>query len=181
MSTEKFTIDLNHLDSPEFARFVTQDRNGRVDFWQEKPNQSYLFTGWVPNRAFGGRKTVVAPEIALANPEWRQAIVELPVSMPEMYEDVSHTATDFLDKARSHMEDRAATYDSPSGERSMGLTVQAFNVITGHELTEEQGWLFMEVLKKVRSQQGDYREDNYEDSVAYASLRGETAAKERNR
>ncbi|OHV12364.1 hypothetical protein BH688_05720 [Kushneria phosphatilytica] len=98
-----------------------------------------------------------------------------------MYEDVSHTATDFLDKARSHMEDRAATYDSPSGERSMGLTVQAFNVITGHELTEEQGWLFMEVLKKVRSQQGDYREDNYEDSVAYASLRGETAAKERNR
>ena len=37
----------------------------------------------------------------------------------------------------------------------------------------------MEILKQVRSQQGDYRADSYEDLVAYAALRGECAARER--
>ena len=89
------------------------------------------------------------------------------------------TAASMLTAALGHMEDRAKTYDAPGGERSMGKTVAAFNVITGLELTEEQGWLFMEILKQVRSQQGNYRADNYEDMVAYAALRGECAARER--
>lgn len=88
-------------------------------------------------------------------------------------------AADFCQAALGHMTDRAATYDAPSGERSMDKTVTAFNTITGHALTEEQGWLFMELLKQVRSQQGNYRADNYEDAVAYAALRGEAAAKTR--
>lgn len=89
------------------------------------------------------------------------------------------TAASMLTAALGHMEDRAKTYDAPGGERSMGKTVAAFNAITGLYLTEEQGWLFMEILKQVRSQQGDYRADNYEDMVAYAALRGECAARER--
>ena len=89
------------------------------------------------------------------------------------------TAASILTAALGHMEDRAKTYDAPGGERSMGKTVAAFNVITGLELTEEAGWLFMEILKQVRSQQGDYRADSYEDLVAYAALRGECAARER--
>ena len=89
------------------------------------------------------------------------------------------TAASMLTAALGHMEDRAKTYDAPGGERSMGKTVSAFNTITGLELTEEQGWLFMEILKQVRSQQGDYRADNYEDLVAYSALRGECAARER--
>ena len=89
------------------------------------------------------------------------------------------TAASMLTAALGHMEDRAKTYDAPGGERSMGKTVSAFNAITGLELTEEQGWLFMEILKQVRSQQGNYRADNYEDMVAYAALRGECAARER--
>lgn len=89
------------------------------------------------------------------------------------------TAASMLTAALGHMEDRAKTYDAPGGERSMGKTVAAFNTITGLELTEEQGWLFMEILKQVRSQQGNYRADNYEDMVAYAALRGECAARER--
>lgn len=88
-------------------------------------------------------------------------------------------ATDFLKNALAHMEDRASTYDAPGGERSMAKTVGAFNIITGHQLTVEQGWLFMGLLKKVRSQQGGYRADNYEDDAAYAALRGECAAYER--
>ncbi len=89
------------------------------------------------------------------------------------------SAAGILKAALSHMEDRAATYDAPTGERSMGKTVEAFNTVTGQKLTEEQGWLFMVLLKAVRSQQGGYRSDNYEDLCAYGSLMGEAAAVER--
>lgn len=90
-------------------------------------------------------------------------------------------AKEILQKAASHMENRAATYDKPDGERSMGKTVAAFNAITGHALTEEQGWLLMGLLKMARSQQGAFKIDNYEDESAYAALRGECAAKERGK
>ena len=90
------------------------------------------------------------------------------------------TAQSILKKAAQHMQDRAATYDKPEGERSMGATVQAFNVVTGNALTEEQGWLFMALLKAVRSQQGAYRADSYEDGAAYFALMGEAAVQERN-
>ena len=89
------------------------------------------------------------------------------------------TASDFLGAALNHLGDRASTYDNPTGERSMGRTIEAFNAITGHKLTEEHGWLFMCLLKQVRSQQGKYKSDNYEDLTAYASLMGECAAKVR--
>lgn len=89
------------------------------------------------------------------------------------------TAAHYCQAALGHMEDRATTYDAPAGERSMAKTVAAFNALTGHSLTEEQGWLFMEVLKLARSQQGNFKRDNYEDAVAYAALRGEAAEKER--
>ena len=78
-----------------------------------------------------------------------------------------------------HMEDRAVTYDKEDGERSMGKTMAAFNVITGSNLTEEEGWLFMEILKQVRSMQGNFKADNYEDLAAYAALRGECASRDR--
>ena len=97
--------------------------------------------------------------------------------------DMRHepTAEDFLEAARQHMIDRAAFYDSPGGERSMAATVKAFNAVTGDGRmnTEERGWLFMEILKQVRSQKGCYRADNYEDGTAYSALRGEAARKER--
>lgn len=90
------------------------------------------------------------------------------------------TAHDILTAAAGHMSDRAATYDRPEGERSMAATVTAFNAITKQSLTEEQGWIFMCILKTVRSQQGAYRADNYEDLAAYAALLGECAAQERD-
>ncbi|WP_312139930.1 DUF6378 domain-containing protein [Stutzerimonas nitrititolerans] len=88
-------------------------------------------------------------------------------------------AHQILEAGLGHMKDRSATYDKPAGERSMGATVDAFRVITGHDLTEEQGWLFMGLLKMVRSQQGGFRADNYEDLAAYAGLQGEAAWAER--
>lgn len=90
------------------------------------------------------------------------------------------TAAEFLKKGLQHMQDRAATYDKPQGERSMGKTVAAFNIITDLNLTEEQGWLFMGLLKQVRSQQGNYRADNYEDGAAYFALQGEAAERDRS-
>jgi len=91
------------------------------------------------------------------------------------------TATDILKAAAGHMQDRAATYDKPEGERSMGATVEAFKAVTGHHLTEEQGWLFMALLKAVRSQQRALRMDSYEDGAAYFALAGEAASRDRRR
>lgn len=85
------------------------------------------------------------------------------------------TAPGILQAAVGHMQDRAATYDAPQGERSMGKTVAMFNSLYGVELTEEQGWAFMCLLKLVRTSQGAHRADNYEDLAAYAALMGESA------
>lgn len=88
------------------------------------------------------------------------------------------TAPEILQAAIAEMADRAATYDKPEGERSMAATVEAFKAVTGHDLTETQGWLFMALLKAVRSQQGAYRADSYVDGAAYFGLAGEAAARE---
>lgn len=88
------------------------------------------------------------------------------------------SAADILQKGMSHMEDRASTYDKPTGERSIPATLAAYKAITGTDniTTDEQGWLFMVVLKLVRSQQGCFKLDNYEDAAAYCALMGESAA-----
>lgn len=85
-------------------------------------------------------------------------------------------AHEILNQAQTEMQDRAKTYDKPAGERSMGACINAFEAITKVKLTVEQGWLFMCLLKAVRSQQGDYRADNYVDLAAYAGLMGEAAS-----
>ena len=99
--------------------------------------------------------------------------------MKEVNKVTLPTAQDFLVAAQGHLGDRAVTYDKPTGERSMGRTVNAFAALTDIQLTEEQGFLFMEVLKQVRSLQGKFKADNYEDLAGYAALRGEAAARSR--
>lgn len=84
------------------------------------------------------------------------------------------SAPDLLDAAAGHIRARASTYDKPQGERSMERTVQAFNAITGHDVSESQGWLFMELLKAVRdyTTEGGHA-DSQEDRIAYAALAAE--------
>lgn len=85
-----------------------------------------------------------------------------------------NTAPALLDKAALHMRNRAATYDKPEGERSMGKTVEAFNAITGRDLRESEGWLLLALLKMVRSEQRDApHRDSVEDLIAYSALFGE--------
>lgn len=90
-------------------------------------------------------------------------------------------ASEFLNRAAGHLLDRATTYDAPSGERSMEKTVAMFNALIADKLreplSEVDGWHFMEILKMVRSHQGDFKADNFEDGAAYAALAGEAASK----
>lgn len=88
-------------------------------------------------------------------------------------------ASDILTAGAGHLKDREATYDQPGGERSIPNVVTAFNALTGHNLTAEQGWLLLLLLKAGRSQQGGYKADNYEDGAAYFALMGEQAAGDR--
>lgn len=90
----------------------------------------------------------------------------------------NYRATEFLNNAANTMEERGKQYDSPEGERSMRRTVLAFNTITGQDLTEAQGWLFMSVLKKVRQYQGGAHLDSCVDDVAYSALFAEARMRE---
>lgn len=84
------------------------------------------------------------------------------------------SAPALLAAAAQHMIDRAATYDKPEGERSMGATVAAFNAVTGRDLRESEGWLLLGLLKMVRSEQREApHRDSIEDLIAYAALFGE--------
>ena len=104
---------------------------------------------------------------------------ELWAEKQAMLEKQRITATQILVNAIQHLDNRAITYDKEDGERSMARTVAVFNSLTNHNLTEEEGWMFMTILKMVRSQQGEFKADNYEDGAAYFALACETAAKKR--
>lgn len=87
------------------------------------------------------------------------------------------TAADILRKGAQHIEDRAAMRDQPQGERSMARAVGAFNALTGHNLSERDGWLFMVALKAARACNTPTGvADDYEDLAAYAALAGESVA-----
>ena len=84
-----------------------------------------------------------------------------------------------LDSAKDELLDRAVTYDSPEGEKSMAATVDAFNIICGRALlkngkmTEAMGWEFMSLLKKVRQFSRDTPHlDSAVDDVAYTAFAG---------
>lgn len=86
-----------------------------------------------------------------------------------------NTAPELLKEAARIMDERAKQYDSPSGERSMARTVAVFNSYHDKELTEAQGWHFMQILKDVRlfTNPEKPHKDSIDDGVAYAALKGE--------
>lgn len=89
-------------------------------------------------------------------------------------------STEFLQSAMDVQKERGEQYDKPSGERSMGATVRAFNAITGHMLEESDGWMLLGLLKLVRQSQNPetYHHDSALDFVAYASLYAEAASEQ---
>lgn len=107
------------------------------------------------------------------------------VEATEAYDDIKAEiarpidADEILQIAEETIAQRGVMYDSTGQqqERSMGKVVAMFNALTGHELTNEQGWKFMCLLKLARSEQGEFSIDSFFDLAAYAALAGEEAAK----
>lgn len=141
-----------------------QDTNG--DWYAYRDVPVLGLHGWRGNYISISRGNGIADE------NWRESMF---VKTPQQQVNM---AAETLRAALSHMDERAATYDNEQGERSMGKCVAMFNSLYGQELTEEQGWAFMCLLKIVRTSQGDFRADNYEDLAAYAGLMRESADKE---
>ncbi len=90
------------------------------------------------------------------------------------------TATDILQEAAECLTSRAVERDREGGERSMKAAVTAFNALTGHKLTEVDGWLMMVCLKAARAEGGKFRLDDYIDGAAYFALYGEAASNANN-
>jgi len=74
-----------------------------------------------------------------------------------------------IDDVAQTILDRGKERDLPDGERTIPRCVKAFNAVSGHKLSPEDGWLFMQILKMCRSKQGDFKYDDY------AALRAEEA------
>lgn len=89
------------------------------------------------------------------------------------------TANQILIDAAATVEQRGAERDKINGERSMRRTVEAFNALTGRDLSEVEGWLFMVVLKAARATGGAHKLDDYLDGAAYFALAGECAERGR--
>jgi len=71
------------------------------------------------------------------------------------------------------LDEKGTGYDNGK-ERSMAKIVAAFNTITGHTLTELEGWEFMKVLKAVRMFTTDIpSSDTFFDAVSYSALQAE--------
>lgn len=87
------------------------------------------------------------------------------------------SATHLLHIAKKCIGERASERDTDS-ERSMKGCVDAFNALYDAQLTEEQGWMFMVLLKASRAKGGHFKEDDYVDMAAYAALAGECHGKE---
>ena len=88
------------------------------------------------------------------------------------------TAQGFLEAALATLNQRGKDYDKPAGERSAASVAKAFNAITGRNVTEQEVWLILQLVKDVRQwQQPDrYHADSALDSVAYAALKAEALA-----
>lgn len=82
---------------------------------------------------------------------------------------------DVLEHAAAQIRERAASRDTPNGERSMARAVNAFNELLGGDrrLTEAEGWLFMCCLKMARGTAGKANPDDAVDLAGYAALWGE--------
>ena len=83
-------------------------------------------------------------------------------------------APDLLIAAADCIADRAEQRDHSTGERSMAKAASTFNALTGHGLSERDGWIFMAVLKLARAQAGRHVLDDYIDGTAYIALAGES-------
>lgn len=129
-------------------------------------------------------KTIIENKVEYANsPESLSGLLE---KESVQYVDVKtedtkevSSATDFLHAGLNILDQRGRLRDTTKGqnkERSMAKIVQIFNLLYDKDITVEQGWAFMVVLKQVRSATGKYSTDSYVDGLNYFALMGEAAS-----
>ena len=95
----------------------------------------------------------------------------------ESYVETNRVSADeVLDMAKDTMAQRGQRRDSGQ-ERSMKRIVHVFEALTGHQLTEVEGWTFMVVLKLCREQTGPDL-DNWIDGAAYMALAAEAVERD---
>lgn len=94
---------------------------------------------------------------------------------PEPVQPITLDAAQLLQLSADTLTERGKQYDSSGAnkERSMGAVVKSFNTIYGTNLTEQQGWNFMVLLKMKRGADKPHQ-DSALDMIAYAALAGET-------
>lgn len=95
---------------------------------------------------------------------------------PEKEEPKVKDAEAYLKEAQATLVQRGTERGTEETERAMGRIVRVFNEVTGRNLTEEEGHIFMLSLKLVRSRRG-YKEDDYVDLIGYSSLLAEATQK----
>lgn len=173
--------------SNEVLSVRTADGNPILDLFDQYPAPGKEGEGHTelgePRKALyaSGTLSISLPEedqkrlMGLARQEGHDHIMgmldEIEAAVPE--------AAKTLVRGVRHQYNRAVTYDTPGGERSMEKVVPMFNTLYGKDLTVEQGWMFQVILKQVRSANGEYKEDSYEDGSSYFGLSNEAAKKER--
>lgn len=97
---------------------------------------------------------------------------------PSSNNPLGEPRADFILQAAIDTMRQRATDRDIEQERTMRTIVEMFNTMTGHKLSETDGWQFMLILKLVRSRNGGFNVDDYLDMAAYAGLAGESHAHE---
>jgi hypothetical protein len=91
----------------------------------------------------------------------------------------SMTAPELLAQAATILQQRGDERDKSDGERTMAQITRVFNALLNRDLSEEEGWIFMIILKLVRAQAGKVQPDDFLDTIGYAALLAECAVKEK--
>ena len=117
--------------------------------------------------------------VNLQSPEFLEAVKSADTVKPKPAKQEKVTAEEMASELAAIMQERAKLRDAAQGERSMGKTVKLFNALYDLNLTEEQGWCFMVLLKLVRASQGKFHLDDYQDQACYSLLQAESAKRDR--
>ncbi len=95
---------------------------------------------------------------------------ELPISRTDRQSN-TNDASEILREVSNLIKSRAVDRDVDQ-ERSMAVTVELFFKLTGIQVSEYNGWLFMACLKLARNRVGTgvFNRDHLMDAMAYLAL-----------
>lgn len=162
---------------PEWNQECVWTGDKRAEWFGTVGGQRFCYTTIDKIRLNSGEiKRVELPKVPVASKPEPITAAPKPEVITAAPKPEAITAPKLLKKAAELMEERGKQYDKPEGERSMLRCVNAFNAVTGQDLTEPEGWLLLQLLKDVRQFQNPEKahQDSLEDCIAYAALKAES-------